>query len=113
MRDMLFKNLTSDDKRRKIISSSEIVDKKGVRSITRRHFVCMIKEMKKGQLEQKPPSIYVLKKQNTKDQTGKFFCKIKGSMNIVINERLYRIIFMHTLKITLELIPQADTGNTR
>ncbi len=106
MRNLLFKNLTSNDKRRKILVSSEIVDKKGVRSVTHRHFVCLVKEVKDNKIIAPAPYVYVLKQHNSKNQTGRFFCKIKGNMHVVVEERIFLIVFMHTLRISLELVPE-------
>ncbi|MDO8662577.1 MAG: hypothetical protein Q7K98_05080 [Candidatus Omnitrophota bacterium] len=107
MRDLLFKNLTSDDHRRKIIASSEIVEKQGVRSIIRRHFICMVKEIKDERNIQKPlPHLYILKEHNTREQKEKFFCKIKGSLCAVHKGKLLLVIFMHSLKIDLVTLPQ-------
>lgn len=106
MRDLLFKNLTSNDKKRKIIASSEIVDRQGVRSIIRRHFVYIIKEVKDNNIDNPLPYLYVLKEHNSLEQREKFFCKIKGSIYAASNSRLFLIIFVHSLKITLSAIPQ-------
>jgi len=107
MRDLLFKNLTSNDHRRKIITSSEVVDKHGVCSTIHRHFICMIKEVQSGQNIEKPaPYLYVLKNHNTKEQREKFFCKIKGSICAQSKGKLFLVIFMHSLKIDLVAKPQ-------
>jgi hypothetical protein len=106
MRDLLFKNITSDDKRRKIIASSEILDKAGVRSTIRRHFVCMVKEVKGNQTQRPLPYLCVLKEHNTRKQKERFFCKIKGSVFAVSNGRLFLVVFMHSIKISLIAIPQ-------
>ena len=106
MRDLLFKNLTSTDGRRKIIASSEIVDKKGVRSVIRRHFVCLVKEVQ-GNLVAKPlPYLYVLKEHNTRDHRERFFCRLKGSIYATCSDKIFLIIFMHSLKIDLVGVPQ-------
>lgn len=105
MRDLLFKNLTSSDKRRKVIASSEIVDKQGVRSVIHRHFVCMVKEVNDSSLAQPRPSVYVIKEHNTREQKEKFFCKIKGSIYATSNDKLFLILFMHSLKINLVAAP--------
>lgn len=106
MKDLLFKNLTSIDKRRKVIASSEIVDNQGVRSIIRRHFVCIIKEIKENKLQRPSPYLYILKEHNTREQKEKFFCRIKGSVCAVNNGRLFLILFMHSLKINLVALTQ-------
>ena len=104
MRDLLFKNLTSNDKKRKILASSEIADRQGVRSIIRRHFVCIVKEIKDSQIQRPSPYLYILKERNTRDHKEKFFCRIKGSLCAVSNGRLFLVLFMHSLKITLVAI---------
>lgn len=107
MRDLLFKNLTSTDRKRKVLSSSEVIDKQGVRSIIRRHLVCMVKELDPNCEVRRPsPYLYVLKEHNNKEQREKFFCRIKGSLCAVNKGRLFLILFMHSLKITLIPIPQ-------
>jgi len=111
MRDMLFKNLTSTDRKKRIIATSETVDKQGIRSIINRHFVCMVKEIKDSELEQPHPYLYVLKERNTKQQKEKFFCKIKGSLFAVCDDKLYLILFMHSLKIILATLPKNSVVN--
>jgi len=106
MRDLLFKNLTSPSKRRRIITSSEIFDKQGVRSIIHRHFVYIIREIKDDYKIEKPsPYIYVLKEHNNKEQRERFFCRIKGSIEAQSQGKAYLILFMHSLKIHLVPIP--------
>jgi len=107
MRDLLFKNLTSTDHKRRIIASSEIVDNQGMRSIIHRHFICMVKEINSLETARPAPYLYVLKEHNSKEQKERFFCKIKGSICVVNNERYYSIFFMHTLKIDLVANPAA------
>lgn len=106
MRDLLFKNLTSPDKKRKIITSSEIVDKEGVRSVIHRHFVCIIKEIKNSQIQRPLPYLYILKERNSRERKEKFFCRIKGSIYAVNNGRLFLILFMHSLRINLIAISE-------
>jgi len=109
MRDLLFKNLTSLDHKRKIIASSEVSDKEGVHSVIRRHFICMVKEVESRDLEKQKPYLYVEKMRDTKEQKQRFFCKIKGSVYAINQNKLYLIVYMHTLKIDLALNPQNVT----
>jgi len=105
MREMVFRNLTSGDRRKRIIATSEVADKEGVRSFIRRHFVCMVREVQDTN-ERPAPSIYVLKEHNSRKQLEKFFCRIKGSVYAQHQGKLYLIIFAHSLSITLTAIPQ-------
>jgi hypothetical protein len=100
MRDLVFRNLTSSDRTRKMISTCEVTDNEGARSIVQRHFVCIMKEVE-GKFNKPLPYLYVLKEHNTKEQREKFFCKIKGNVFIVNQGKLYNAIFMHSLKIRL------------
>ena len=111
MRDLIFKNLTSNDKKRRIIASSETVDKQGVRSIIHRHFVCIVKEVKDSTAERPLPYLYVLKERNSKERKEKFFCRIKGSVYAVNDGRLLLILFMHSLRINLVALPQDSIKN--
>lgn len=108
MTDLQFKNLTSADKRRKIITCSETGESHGVRSVIRRHFVWMVKELNGDQAEGFRPYLYILKERNTKDQKERFFCKLKGSIYLAHKGRPFLIVFMHTLKI--DLIATAKSG---
>lgn len=107
MRDLLFKNLTSVHKKRRIIASSEVVDKGGIRSIIQRHFICMVREVKDNQFPRPRPSVYVLKEHNNRQQIERFSCRFKSSLFAVNNSRIFLITFMHSLKITLTASRQA------
>lgn len=101
MRDLVFKNLISESKKRRIIASSEISDKEGVRSIIHRHFVYMVKEITDQNKEQiNKPYLYVLKEKNTKHHFERFFCRIKGSLLAVHEGKPILVLYMHSLKIT-------------
>lgn len=101
MRDLIFRNLTSVEKKRRIITSSEIVDKAGVRTIIHRHFICIAKEIK-NKAEARPKSdLYVLKEHNNKEHKEMFLYRIKGSVYTLIKEKLYLIRFAHSLRIAL------------
>lgn len=101
MRNLLYKNLTSADRSRRVIASSETTDKEGVHSVVRRHFACMIKQVESASLVKPEPYLYVLKERNTKQKREHFFCKIKGSILVVNKGKLFLIFFVHTLNIEL------------
>jgi len=106
MRDLLFRNLTSLDRKRKILSSSEIFDKSGVRTIVRRHFMYIVREVQDQDVTKQSPALFVLKHRDTRSRTEKFFCRMKGSVYAVSKGKVYLVIFMHSLKITLVAIPE-------
>ncbi|MDD2751619.1 MAG: hypothetical protein PHN59_00610 [Candidatus Omnitrophica bacterium] len=101
MRDLLFKNLTSFEKRRKILASSEISDKEGIHSIIHRHFIYSIKEISNQPDKQSQPALYIIKEHNRKAKRERFFCKIKGNICTSNQGKLYEISYLHSLNITL------------
>jgi len=107
---LLFKNLTSADKTRRIIASHEVTNKDGVRNVIRRHFICMIKEVRAAKIEKPLPYLYVLKERNNKEQKERFFCKVKNSICAVYSGRVFMITFMHSLNITLTAMPSNSTA---
>ena len=105
MRDLLFKAITSSDKKRKALSSSETFDRQGVRNVIRRHLVCIAREISDPSSVERPlPYMYVLRIINHKDQNEKFFCRIKGSVLLFSSGKLFLIYFMHSLKISISAI---------
>lgn len=101
MRALLYKNLTSSDRRRKIITSLEVTDKEGIHSVVRRHFACMVKHSGNANAEKQPAYLYVLKERNTKQRRERFFYKIKGSLLAENKGKLLQILFVHTLSVEL------------
>lgn len=101
MRDILYKNLTSSDRRRKIIASSEVIDKEGLRYVIHRHFIYLIKEIESADSNLPQPYLYVLKERNTKEQKETFFCRVKRGVILANDQRLFLVTFMHSLKINL------------
>ncbi len=107
MRDLLFRNLTSLDRKRKILTTLEIFDKSGVRTVVRKHFIYMVKEVARDVKMVKQPSyMFIIKEKNTKERVEKFSCRIKSSVYAISAGRIYFITFIHSLKICLTAIPE-------
>lgn len=107
MRDLLFKNLTSTQRRRKVLSCSEVSDSEGVRTTIRRHFVYVVKEISGKPATQEKPCLRILKERNTAVKSERFFCKMKGEMVVAYSSRLFLIRFMHSLYIHLVPTPSS------
>ena len=110
MRDLLYKNLTSVDRSRKVIASSEITDKQGIHSVVRRHFTYIVRQVENTSIAKPQPYLYVLKEKKSREKQERFFCKIKGSMFAVNSGKIYLIYFLHTLSIKLEASKDNNTG---
>jgi len=85
------------------------MEKEGVRNTIRRHFIYIVKEVKSKEAERPLPSLFIIKERNTKEHRESFSCRIKGSMYVVNNGRIFLILFMHSLKISLVAVPQGTT----
>jgi hypothetical protein len=105
MRDLLFKNLTSADNHRKILCSAETVDKDGIRTNVRRHFVYFVRQVGEQPESLEHPSMSVFKEHNTKSKYERFYCRMKGALLVKSCGKLFKINFMHSLRINLSSIP--------
>ena len=102
MRDMVFKNLTSQDKRKKVLWASETINEDGILTRIHKYLIYIVKEVKKEEAKKTPkPEVYVTKQRNTKDRTEKFQIKMKGNIYCLAKERCFFVSFCHTLKIDL------------
>jgi hypothetical protein len=105
MRDIVFKNLTSQDRKKRIIASCEVSEGQGIRSTIRRHFVCIVREVAQAQADKPLPEVFIIKERNHKEHQERFFCKIKGNVYALANQKLYSVAFVHSLRICLSAAP--------
>ena len=99
MRNIVYKNLTSANRKRRMISSCEVMEKQGMRTTIRRHFVYKATEIN-DILKQKPlPQVYIRRVCNQNQQQESFFCRMKASLYARSKGRLFLILFGHSLKI--------------
>lgn len=101
MRDLLFKNIISADKKRRVLVSQETSQKNGVLTSVQRKLVCLVKEMDRASAPVSSPQIVVVKERNNGLGYQRFFCRMKGQLYAVNNGHLFLIIFSHSLKINL------------
>jgi len=106
MRDLVLRNLTSLDKKRKVISSSEINTSNGICTKIRRNFICSLKSIREPQENiTTAPKISIYKNHDTLLHTSKFLYKIKGNIYVVNQEQIYIVSYIHSFK--LELAPES------
>lgn len=101
MRDLVFKNMTSNNKGRKVISTLETMEANGVLTRIRRNFVYIIKNCDYVQKHHPLPRLYVLKLKNSDKNEEKFLCRVKGGLYTVNNNKLFFVLFSHSLNINL------------
>ncbi len=101
MRELLFKNLTSLDKGRKVVSISDSSLRDGYLAHTERHFIYMVKESQNIRRDLTQPLFYILKVHDSKQKREKLFFRVKGSFYVVTDNCLYVVYFCHSFKIEL------------
>jgi hypothetical protein len=107
MRDLVFKNLTSLDKRRKVLWASETITEDGILTKIHKYLIFIVKESKKEDVRPtQQPEIYVIKHRDTHVKTEKLQIKMKGSIYCLSKQKYFYITFCHTLKIDLSPAPQ-------
>ena len=100
MRELLFKNLTSKDKSRRILYAKEITNEEGITTRIQKHLIYAIKETALDSQDKKiKPEIFILKEKNTKEKRESFFIKMKGGIYANCNNKLFAVSFLHSLKI--------------
>ena len=108
MRDLVFKNLTSKRKDRKIIAAKEMINENGIRTVIKKHLICLIniKEQSDAANRDIKQGLYITKEKHTCTKTESFFVKMKGKMIACNNGKMFEIDFLHSLRI--ELSPTAE-----
>jgi len=113
MRELLFKNLTSINPRKKDIVLREIVERDGVKAQTERRCFYFIKSVEnvKGQEdlqkwlskqgaspEMSKRHFHIFKEHSDCTGEDKVICKIAGTFYAVADKRVYTIAFLHSFK---------------
>lgn len=103
-REILFKNLSSTDKKRRVFSSSITNEGKDFISTTQRKYVYLIKPVEdhKNDLQ---TQVFVRNEKNIAQHIQKFNCLIKGGFYASNSENLYLIRYAHSLQILLKSQP--------
>ena len=99
MRDLVFRNSTSSDRRKRVISSCETLQRQGMRIVIRRHFVCKVIEISDTFIEKPLSQVYVSRICSYRQQQERFFFRMKASIYARSKGRLFLILFGHSLKI--------------
>ena len=112
MRELLFKNITSEDKKRRDLYVSETFERNGIQTTTQRHYTYIIGGCNKfNTLEElaewkkaigvngEKRHIFVVKKHDTKLKKDIFVCDVIGRFYAVVDQDIYSIAFKHSFEI--------------
>ena len=108
MVELQYKNLTSVEKGRKIISILEESRKNGFLSRTHKTFIYMVKDTANLRASLAQPRFYILKVHDSKTRKERFFFKVKGSFYVVNHNQVRVVYFCHSFKVDLTEIPATD-----
>jgi len=109
MRQVVYKNLTSRNRRRRIVSVSEQTEKGEFLTHTQKVFIYIVR--KETEVAQAPicPEFYITKIVNRKDKTERFVFRIKGVLDVVKDGNLVKVDFCHSLRIDIMKKPTASS----
>lgn len=102
MRDLLFKALTSQKKKRRCLSLTENIAEQGYLAKSARHVIYSLEEIPDSNTILNKPILSVTKFHDSRTNEDKLFCKMKGKIFASFNKKIYLISFIHTLRIALK-----------
>lgn len=104
---MVFKNLTSVDKRKKVLWASETFSEDGILTKIHKYLIYIIREINEEDAgENEKPEISILKYRDTREKIEKFRIRLKGGLYCCANGKNFHVSFCHTLKIDLSKSPE-------
>ena len=103
MRDLVFKNLTSRDRSKKILLAKETIDEDGIHTRIQKHLIYNVEELSKDQPKDRKieSELFITKEKKTNMKTESFFIKMKSGMYANCNDKLFFVNFLQSLRIDL------------
>ena len=112
MRELLFKNITSENKKRKDLYVSETINRNGVTTTTQRHSTYILGACNKFKsleklaewkntvdLNAEKRHVFIIKKRDTKLNKYMFICDVVSRFYAVSGFDIYSISFKHSFEI--------------
>lgn len=124
MREMLYKNLTDLDSRKRDLSIREVVEKNGITARTEkrciyfiRDIICIkdpsdverLKSLRETNNAWKKRHFHVLRKHDSGTGEDKLICKVAGTLYAVMGRYAFCVAFIHSLKIDLSALAAGNT----
>ena len=116
MREIVFKDSTSNDHRTRDLLVSEILERNGMIMSTERHCVYVIKDrapvnslenLKKaaqfqfGKEAVKTRQFHVFKKRDSKTGMSELICRVEGMLYVVIKKEIFTVGFSHSFRVAM------------
>ncbi len=99
MRDLIFKNHTSSDKTKRLVSTYETIEERGKHTAIRRHFVYKLLDITDSFRNKPEPEIVIQRNLNRALGQETVFCRLKGSMYVRTEDKLLLVLFSRSLRI--------------
>ena len=99
MKNLILKNATSLDGSRKVVSSSETVEKGGVRTIVSKRFIYKAIEIDHIPDSRPAPQVFISRICDNLRKQEKFFYRLKASLYAQTRGKMFLILFGHSLRI--------------
>ncbi len=124
MREIVYKNLTNIDSRKRDLCMREVVEKDGVTTKIEkrciyfvREIICIkdasdlecLKGLKETSDAWKRRHFHVLRKRNSDTGEDRLTCKVAGTLYAIIGRYVFCVAFVQSLKIDFSILA---TGNT-
>lgn len=116
MREIVFKDSTSNDHRTRDLLVSEILEQNGMVMSTERHCVYIVKDrtpvnslenlqeaaqLQFGKEAVKKRQFHVFKKRDSKTGVSELICRVEGMLYIVIKKEIFTIGFSHSFRVAI------------
>ncbi|NQT46534.1 MAG: hypothetical protein HQ593_03510 [Candidatus Omnitrophica bacterium] len=116
MRELIFKNLTSNDHKKRDIRVQEIIQKDDLVARTERRSIYFVRKKTHiettedlktftsdpGQIHDSDKKhFFILKEHNSSNGRDMILCKVRGTMHVVVGDDIFTITFFHTYKIDM------------
>ncbi len=119
MREILYKNLTDIDSKKRDLCIREVVEKDGVTARIEkrciyfvREIICLkdpsdlecLKSLKETNEAWKKRHFHILRKHNSDSGEDKLVCKVAGTLYAIIGQYVFCVAFIQSLKIDLSVL---------
>lgn len=102
MKEVIYKNRTSQRHDRRVVSINEFNQDTKVKTHVQKSFLYHVLPIIDGDLQDHAPEIYVNKHVDTKAQIEEFCFRVKGSFVTVAGANMVRVEFSHKLRISMK-----------
>lgn len=119
MREILYKNLTDLDSKKRDLCIREVVEKDGITARIEKRCIYFVREIvcikdlsdmeclkgpKETSAARKKRHFHVIRKHNSGTGEDKLICKVAGTLYTIIGQYLFCVAFIHSLKIDLSTL---------